>query len=124
MLQTGPVSYSIFRARSSTTATFFFKNVAVGRKNTIYTNLCPFINLDSYQLLTKDSLSQSSQLHVGILESFFHLLVHGLLLALDHNGGAAVQDPLRGPLHHQQVTVIVGIFCFMHGELEDRMIGI
>ncbi len=55
-------------------------------------------------ILTQYSLSQSSQFQVGVLESVFQLIVHGLLLALQHDGGAAVEDPLRGSLHHQQVA--------------------
>ncbi|KAF3839280.1 hypothetical protein F7725_017997 [Dissostichus mawsoni] len=42
------------------------------------------------------------QFHVGVLERLLQLFVHGLLLALHHDGGAAVQDPLGGALHHQQ----------------------
>lgn len=87
-------------------------------------SLSAFRNLAFHRLvlLTEDSLSQSSQLHVGVLESFLHLLIHRLLLALDDNGRATVQDPFRGSLHHQQVTIIIWILCFVHGELEERAI--
>lgn len=68
-------------------------------------------------MLTQYSLSQSSQFQVGVLESLLHLVVHGLLLALHHDGGAAVEDPLRSALHDQQVAVVVFILTFVNGEL-------
>lgn len=69
-------------------------------------------------VLTQHSLSQSSQLHVGILEGLLQLLVHGLLFALQQNGRAAIQDPFGGSLHHQQVAVVIGVLRLVHGELE------
>lgn len=83
------------------------------------TNILCFYNV---RPLTKDSLSQSSQLHVSILKGFLHLLIHRLLFALDHDGGATIQDPFRGSLHHQKVAIVIGILCFVHGELEERRI--
>ena len=65
-------------------------------------------------ILTQYSLSQSSQFQIGVLESLLHLIVHGLLLALHHDGGAAVKDPLRGALHHQQVLVVVLILALVN----------
>ncbi len=75
-------------------------------------------------ILTQHSLSQSSQLHVGVLESFLHLFIHRLLLALEQDGAATVQDPLRGSLHHQQVAVVIGILCLMHRELEEEITNV
>ena len=54
-------------------------------------------------MLTQHSLSQSSQFQVSVLESVFQLVVQRLLFALQHDAGAAVQNPLRGAFHHQQV---------------------
>lgn len=70
--------------------------------------------------LTQYSLSQSSQFQIGILESLLHLVIHRLLLALYHDGGTAVEDPLRGSLHHQEVTVVILILVFMNRELAGR----
>lgn len=53
--------------------------------------------------VTQHSLSQTTQFHVGVLERVLHLVIQRLFFALDQNGGAAVQDPLRGSLHHQQM---------------------
>lgn len=65
-------------------------------------------------VLTQYSLSQSSQFQISVLESLFHLIVHGLLLALHHDGGAAVEDPLWGSLHHQQVAVVIFILALVN----------
>lgn len=65
-----------------------FVLVLVQNKDYVLCTSCR--NLAFHRFLTKDSLSQSSQLHVGVLKSFFHLLIHRLLLALDHNGRATV----------------------------------
>ena len=75
------------------------------------------LNLTKASELTKHSLSQPSELHVGVLEGLLHLLVEGLLLALDQDGGAAVQDPLWGALHHQQVAGLARRVVVMDGEL-------
>ena len=74
--------------------------------------------------LTQYSLSKTSKLQVGILESVFHLLIQRLLFALDHDGGATVQDPLWGSFHHQQVLGL----CFsceilVNGKLGDAHKG-
>lgn len=65
-------------------------------------------------ILTQHSLSQPSQFQIGILESLLHLIVHRLLLALHHDGGAAVKDPLWGSLHHQQVMLVIFLLSFMN----------
>ena len=75
-----------------------------------------------HQTLTQHSLSEASQLFVGVLEGLLHLLVEGLLLALDQDGGAAVQDPLRGALHHQDGLGLAGGGVLMDGEL--RGVGV
>ena len=75
-----------------------------------------------HQTLTQHSLSKASQLFVGVLEGLLHLLVEGLLLALDQDGGAAVQDPLRGALHHQDGLGLAGGGVLMDGEL--RGVGV
>ena len=68
--------------------------------------------------LTQDSLSQTSQFQVCVLESVLHLVVQRLLFALHHDGGAAVQNPLRSALHHQQVLGLsLRGAIFVHGEL-------
>ena len=67
--------------------------------------------------LTQDTLPESPQLQVGILEGILHLLVQRDLLALHQDGGAAVQDALRGPLHHQHVA-LGAVFSLVDGQLE------
>src|SRR4029434_9126702 len=67
--------------------------------------------------LTQHSLSQSSQFHVCALEGLLQLFVHGLLFALEQDGGASVQDPLWRPLHHPQVDAHVEVLCVMNGQL-------
>lgn len=64
--------------------------------------------------LTQHSLPQAPEVHVGRLEGLFPLLVQGELLAFDQNGGAALQDPLWGPLHHQQVAQVKGVIQLMY----------
>lgn len=66
---------------------------------------------------TQHPFAKTSQLQVGILEGFFHLLIELLFFALEQDSGAAVQDALRGTLHHQQVAVIIGVLCLVDGEL-------
>ena len=67
--------------------------------------------------ITQHSLSQSSQFQVGVLKGLLHLLIEGSLLPLDQDGGAAVQDPLWGALHHQQVAGLARRVVVMDGEL-------
>ena len=76
-----------------------------------------------FKVLTQHSLSQTSQFQVGVLEGVFHLVVQRLLFALDHDGGAAVQNPLRGSLHHQQVLGLSRCCVLVDGELLDREEG-
>lgn len=66
---------------------------------------------------TQHTLAQATELKVGVLEGLLHLLVQRLLLALQQDGGTAVQDALRSALHHQQVPVVIGVLCLMDGEL-------
>ena len=77
-------------------------------------------DLPAFSRLTQHSLAQASQLQVGVLEGLLHLLVQGGLLALDQDGGAAVQDPLRRALHHQQVAGLARLVVVMDGELRGR----
>lgn len=69
--------------------------------------------------LTQHALPQPAQLHVGVLEGILHLLVQRDLLALHQDGGAPVQDALRGPLHHQHVALGT-VFSLVDGQLERR----
>ncbi|KAK2186781.1 hypothetical protein NP493_189g03017 [Ridgeia piscesae] len=47
--------------------------------------------------------SEPPEVEVGLVEGVTPLLGHFLVLAIDHDGGAAVKDALRSTLHHQQV---------------------
>merc|ERR1719434_290327 len=67
---------------------------------------------------SQDSLSRTSQVHVGRVESVLPLLSHGQLSSVNDNGGASVQDPLRSTLHHQQVSVVVLVLGLVDGHLE------
>lgn len=67
---------------------------------------------------TEHALPQAAQLQVGVLEGVLHLLVQGLLLAVQQDGAAAVQDPLRGTFHHQQVSGLRRVGVLMDGQLE------
>ena len=73
-----------------------------------------------FKILTQYSLSQTSQFQVSVLEGVFHLVVQRLLFALDHDGGAAVQNPLWGSLHHQQVLGSVFAAIFVNGKLKKK----
>ena len=76
-----------------------------------------------FKVLTQHSLSQTSQFQVGVLEGVFHLVVQRLLFALDHDGGAAVQNPLWGSLHHQQMLGLsVFAAIFVNGKLKEKKI--
>ena len=66
---------------------------------------------------TQHTLTEAPQLQVGILEGILHLLVQRDLLALHQDGGATVQDALRGPLHHQHVA-LGAVFSLVDGQLE------
>lgn len=66
---------------------------------------------------TQHTLAQATELKVGVLEGLLHLLVQWLLLALQQDGGTAVQDALGSALHHQQVPVVIGVLSLMDGEL-------
>ena len=66
---------------------------------------------------TQYSLSKSSKLYIGVLESVFHLVVQRLLFAMQHDGGAAVQNPLWGTFHHQQVLGLSRSGILVDGEL-------
>merc|ERR1719348_2923012 len=50
------------------------------------------------------SLSKSSQLHVGSLESVLPFVIEGVLLAFYNNGGAPFKDPLWSTLHDKEVS--------------------
>lgn len=67
--------------------------------------------------LTQHTLAQAAQLHVGCVEGVSGVLVQGLLLAMDHDSAALLQDPLRGPLHHHEEALVIGVFCLVYGEL-------
>lgn len=74
---------------------------------------------------TKHTLAKATELEVGILEGLLHLLVQRLLLALEQDGGAAVQDALWGTLHHQQVPVVVRVLGLVDGELwTEQRVGV
>lgn len=67
--------------------------------------------------LTQHTLAQPTEVHISCLESFPPLLVKGQLLAFNHDGGAAFQDPLRSAFHHQQVALVSGIVKLMDRQL-------
>merc|ERR1711953_1440655 len=67
---------------------------------------------------TKNSLSESTELHVGSLKGILPFLSHGEFSALHNNGGASVQNPLRRSLHHQQLPVVVLVLSLVNGDLE------
>ena len=69
---------------------------------------------------TKHTLAQATELEVGILEGLLHLFIQRLLLAVQQDGGAAVQDALGGALHHQQVPVVIGVLSLVDGELQTE----
>lgn len=69
---------------------------------------------------TKHALAQAAELEVGVLEGLLHLFIQWLLLAVQQDGGAAVQDALGGALHHQQVPVVIGVLCLMDGKLRTK----
>lgn len=76
----------------------------------------------SLPVLTQYSLSQTSQLQVGILESVFHLVIQRLLFALDHDGGAAIQNSFWGAFHHQQMLgLCIRCRVLVNGKLGGHM---
>lgn len=77
----------------------------------------PFPQAFPAAALTQHSLPHAPQLHVGCLESFCLLAVQGLLLAVDHDGAAPLQNPLRGSFHHQQEAFVVRVVGLVDGEL-------
>lgn len=68
-------------------------------------------------LRTEHSLSEAAQLQVGVLKGIFQLLVQGLLLAVEEDRAAAVQDPFRSTFHHQQVLGLRRVGVLMNGQL-------
>lgn len=68
-------------------------------------------------LHTQHALSKTTQLQVGVLKGVLQLLVQGLLLAVDEDGAAAVQDPFRGTFHHQQVPGLSRVGVLVDGQL-------
>lgn len=69
-------------------------------------------------LRTQHSLSQAPQLQVGVLEGILQLLVQRLLLAVEQDGAAAVQDSLWSTFHHQQVSGLRRVGVLVNGQLE------
>ena len=51
-----------------------------------------------------DTLSQSSKRNVRVVECVFHFIVQNLLLSVDKDGAATLEDSLRGALHADQVA--------------------
>lgn len=74
--------------------------------------------------LTQHTLAQSTQLHVGCVEGLSIVLVQWLLLAIDHDGAALLQDPLWGSLHHQQEALVIGIFHPVYGKLGGHELSV
>lgn len=66
---------------------------------------------------TQHSLSEAAQLQVGILKGILQLLIQRLLLAVQEDGAAAVQDPFRSTLHHQQVSGFRRVRVLVDGQL-------
>merc|ERR1719227_84604 len=67
---------------------------------------------------TKHSLSKSSKLHVGSLESVLPFLSEGQFTSINDDGGAPVNNSLRGTLHHKKVSVVVLVLGLVNGHLE------
>merc|ERR1719323_1256794 len=57
----------------------------------------------------KDTLSQASELHVSRLKGVLPVLGERPLRAVDHNGAAALEDPLGSTFHHHEVALLVGV---------------
>ena len=57
--------------------------------------------------LTQHALPYAAQLHVGCVEGLGRAPVQGLLLPVDHDGAALLQDPLGGPFHHHEEALVV-----------------
>lgn len=71
-------------------------------------------------LLTQHALPQAAQLHVCRVEGLGRAPVQRLLLAVDHDGAALLQDPLGGPFHHHEETLVTGVVCLVYGELRGK----
>ena len=69
-------------------------------------------------VLTKDTLSKTTELEIGLVEGITPILAQGLLFSVDQNGGAAIKDPLRCTLHYQQITLVSLIFSLVHRNLK------
>merc|ERR1719336_3460893 len=67
---------------------------------------------------TKDTFSKTSELHVSALKGILPVLSHRPLLAVDDDGGAPLQDPLWGALHHQQVPRVRLVLLLVDRDLE------
>merc|ERR1719394_2016917 len=66
----------------------------------------------------EDTFTGTAELHVGRLEVVLPLLSQGKVLAVDADGGAPLEDPLRGALHHHHVALVVGVARLVDGDLE------
>merc|ERR1719384_1086505 len=67
---------------------------------------------------SEDTLAESSELHVGSLESILPLLSHGQLSSVNNDGGAPVNNSLGSSLHHQRVSVVILVLGLVDGHLE------
>lgn len=72
-------------------------------------------------LHTEHTFTKTSQLHVGLVKGLPPLIIQGLLLSVDQDCGASVQNPLGGSLHNQQVARVTGVFSFMDGHLKTNI---
>ncbi len=64
-------------------------------------SLWELIFVETFVAETEDTLTDASQLHVSVVELRPTFLVHGQLLIVHRDGGAAIEDSLRCTLHHQ-----------------------
>ena len=70
--------------------------------------------------LTQHALPYAAQLHVGCVEGLGRAPVQGLLLPVDHDGAALLQDPLGGPFHHHEEALVLWVLGLVDGELQGR----
>ena len=68
--------------------------------------------------LTQHPLAEPPEGHVGLFEGRLELGVDGIVSAFEAVGVAVVQDPLRGPLHHHKVAVVLGVVLLVYRHLQ------
>ncbi len=66
---------------------------------------------------TENTFAQTSQLHVGRVESVPHLVVQRFLNAVEQDGRANVQNPFGSSFHGQKVSSVVLVFIVVNRHL-------